>query len=584
MLFGSLGNNAIGGGLSAKRQCAGCRLGLTAIAHALPQPLTVVIALAWSLRLVAVLRLSAHDDEAASILAARMVAAHGMPVLPSGVLYLQGTTLSYILAPLVGFGFSTVEGLTELRVVLAFLGTLAVVALFRLVTDVTGNRSVGLLAAVFLAIDPLSVEWGAHVRMYAPLQLCVVLLLWSGLALMRPHPIRRHMLWFVLIAWAAVFTHMAATLILAVVLIALLIGHRRSVLRRFALMATLVTAALAPVALVGLNRLAQLGDHTAVASKRVSFTGAQLIQPDRLFRPDVRSWTQLFDDGSVGRWAMMLVLVTSVYLFVRCALPGEHIQQRSSVGVLLAAYWLATVVTATITESVVVRYLMPLQPLSYALVAVALCDGWRLCRPPTRLTHLPKLAAPIVLSGLITVLSLVGLDHLFYHPVVRADYLTAYAFVGANRSPGETIIVSLPPLAEFGLGDASGLIFLAGQEGTDRVDRYVIERPDGRPMDYWLGIDVISSTEQLCRTLEAHPNAWIVVDETRLVSPRTYGGGMERVILGMTYGLYRAPGGALVRRVAPLADQIPSARQTCTDDVGAQLITVEPNAAMRYAA
>src|SRR3712207_8563149 len=47
---------------------------------------------------------STHVDEAPSILAARMVAERGVPVLPSGVLYLQGAPLSYLLAPLLWAG------------------------------------------------------------------------------------------------------------------------------------------------------------------------------------------------------------------------------------------------------------------------------------------------------------------------------------------------------------------------------------------------------------------------------------------------------------------------------------------------
>jgi hypothetical protein len=38
-------------------------------------------------------------------------------------------------------------------------------------------------------------------------------------------------------------------------------------------------------------------------------------------------------------------------------------------------------------------------------------------------------------------------------------------------------------------------------------------------VDYWLGIDAIASTADLCAALAAHPDAWLVVDDDRVGAP-----------------------------------------------------------------
>ncbi|HEY7036322.1 MAG TPA: hypothetical protein VH482_33650, partial [Thermomicrobiales bacterium] len=64
-----------------------------------PAAMLALVVAAFLIRLSMAEHLSSHVDEAASIMAARAVAHKGAPVFPSGTLYLQGGTLSYVLAP-----------------------------------------------------------------------------------------------------------------------------------------------------------------------------------------------------------------------------------------------------------------------------------------------------------------------------------------------------------------------------------------------------------------------------------------------------------------------------------------------------
>ncbi|HRA46854.1 MAG TPA: hypothetical protein PK819_02160, partial [Thermomicrobiales bacterium] len=74
------------------------------------------------LRLSAAKHLSSHVDESASIMAAKMVADRGVPIFPSGTLYLQGATISYILAPIIKLGYGGFDDLFVMRMLSVITG------------------------------------------------------------------------------------------------------------------------------------------------------------------------------------------------------------------------------------------------------------------------------------------------------------------------------------------------------------------------------------------------------------------------------------------------------------------------------
>src|SRR5262245_61829720 len=130
------------------------------------------------IRLAAALRLPPHVDEGNMLLGIQTVAARGWPMLPSGVLYIHGATVSYLLAPLAWFGWVDYANLFPLRLFSAICGTVAVYLTYRLGRSVAGSTAVALLAAALIALDPLSVLWGGFIRMYALLQVLVLLVAW----------------------------------------------------------------------------------------------------------------------------------------------------------------------------------------------------------------------------------------------------------------------------------------------------------------------------------------------------------------------------------------------------------------------
>src|SRR4051812_5620241 len=83
------------------------------------------------LRLAAAHSLPQHFDEGAMLLGVHAVAERGLPILPSGALYLHGATHSYLLAPLVWLGWGDLGHLFILRAASAVLGVVTIYLTYR---------------------------------------------------------------------------------------------------------------------------------------------------------------------------------------------------------------------------------------------------------------------------------------------------------------------------------------------------------------------------------------------------------------------------------------------------------------------
>src|SRR5215217_6922458 len=134
---------------------------------ALPWAVLPVMLLGLVIRLAAARFLPIHFDEGSTLLGVHAVAGHGVPILPSGVLYLHGATLSYLLAPFIWLGWGEIDDLFLLRAVNAVIGAITVYLTYRLARAVVGLSAPALVAAGFVALDPLSVVWSGWLRMYA---------------------------------------------------------------------------------------------------------------------------------------------------------------------------------------------------------------------------------------------------------------------------------------------------------------------------------------------------------------------------------------------------------------------------------
>jgi hypothetical protein len=494
-----------------------------------------VLLVAAAARLMAASGLPFQADEPHSLLAAHMAAERGIPLLPSGVLYLHGATLSYLLAPLVWLGQADIEQLRTLRIVSVVLGVVTVFLTFLLGRLVTRSIWGGILAAALMMLDPWSVLWSSRVRMYSVEQtLVVAMVLFVAIALTAalhssPSQGGRHLgllIAMVAAAWLAVFAHLGAALVLpGLGLAALLLLRRRLLLDQRPLLVALAAMCLAPVAVVGLTSLIGKGSSTTGTGDdellpQASFLGDHHLDPNNLIHaPDLRAWMDLMALGRLGEWSILVVVAASIALVVYLvySVPRGHLSglNQPALIVTLMAYWVPVLIVAIATVQAHSRYLIYLQPLGYVLVAtvgvllvgVARRQGTaaRLAVGATALFGLLTLA--IVVDQAIAIRSFPERVEL-YGP----NHASAYEYVAVHRQPGELIISSGPPEAYLVLGSAPELRYLAGEEDSSRMVRTLREDDQGRIVDYWAGMEAIQTVEDLCAVLADDKRAWAVVD------------------------------------------------------------------------
>ncbi|HEV2128518.1 MAG TPA: hypothetical protein VGR22_07870, partial [Thermomicrobiales bacterium] len=516
---------------------------------------TAAIVLGVLVRLVAALTLSPHVDEPASVLAAHVVAERGLPLLPSGTPYFQGLTLSYLLQPFVWLGIGGIEHLHLMRLVLVLAGAVTLYLCYRLALVVTGDPRVGVVMATLVALDPVSVQWSAHVRMYGLLQPLTLALAWAWIVFLRGNTGWRQVALVAGIYWAAVFTHVGASLLAPAMAVAAFVLWRWQVFRRWRLMVTLTIAALGPMLLLALNELFGTANEPVRESSSLPFfVGANLLAPLTEITHPVEEWTARLTAGITLYWMMPVIIVgVSTLIGARYLLRrGTGDDTRAAVAALLALYWLPLLAVVLLTASRKVRYIVHLHVLGYlflAVLLVALLHQTVTLRGDSRLRLLARHAAII---GIVTAV-VAGLGWRLENRVVQPDYNQAMAYVADRHQPGEPVIVTLPPVGYLTMDESNrdDLYFLAGSAGWTRADRYTRWDEDGRLIDYWIGADSIVSTRMLDEMLATHDNAWVIADRDRLEDDWTSTTAIERVIRESMFPVYASDGGAVVYRTLP---------------------------------
>ncbi len=541
-------------------------------------PLVIIALFAFGLavRLVAARRLSFHVDEQFSLLGALMVAERGIPLLPSGVPYLHGATLSYLLAPLIHLGLGD---LGRLRLVSVGAGALSVVLAYGLARDILGVRWAALLAAVPVALDPLGVQWGGHVRMYALLQTLVLALVWIFLRIVRDGPTPRRVVALAVVFWAATFTHLEAALLLPPMVLVALTLHDRIVRGgRVLLAAALGACALAPLALAAATRvIGARALERPQALPDAAFVGEHMIDVRRALQPDLADWRGLFAHNAFAELMPLLLAVLSGLLVARCVFPSTEnadvVPPRRVVAALLACYWLPVVAVAAFTVEQQPRHLLFLHPLGYAIIAVAAAD---LTRGTLSSLRQPARVVAGALAFVAVVAPAVGLWHLAKEPAVEADYAAAMRYVSEHHVPGQPVITVFPPVAYLSLGSREDLLYLVRLGDGPLVQRYTVQTAAGTEVDRWVGSPAVSSIADLCRLLTYRPDAWVVADEFRLDAEWGYRGAAATVLRGAMVRVYDAAGGAFVTRPARPADWWPDARDVCRSEIHAEDAGAEP--------
>ena len=516
------------------------------------------------LRIIAAMVLTPHVDEASSLLAGHAVEERGVPILPSGTVYMQGATLSYVLAPLIRLGFDNLSDLTALRMIVVAAGIATIWFSYRFAHLVTGSQRIGVMMALLVTFDPLSIQWSGHLRMYGVLQVITVGLAFAWTLLLARGWTWKRMAAVVILFWLAVFTHVGASLLGGGMFISALWIYRKSLIRQWKVLTTLALSAAGSLTLMLLNRTlgsASVGDpEQESTSRRFSFVG------DNLLTPFANSIDE-FDWVALTRGSNLFWLVPGAMVAIATLLGARHLLRskrriaRIGAIVTLSLYWVPMIGVGLFTNSPKERYVLNSHLLGYlfaAVIVAAAVDRWREARPVTPGVH--PLASQVFSIALAVTLVWGGTWRL-ENPVVHPDHHAAMEYVVMHHQPGEPVIVALPAIGYLAMGEenADDLYFLAGEQNQTRARRYTRYTGDGNLIDYWAGVPALTSPARIETFLAQNPDAWIVVDDHRLTEDWAYAGPIAQVLRDNTSPVATTAGGGVVLRpnaTAGIADDI----------------------------
>ncbi len=529
----------------------------------------VLLLAAW-LRWRYVVTVQPYPDEFVTLLAVKMILEKGVPVLPSGLFYEHGLLFSYAGAAASALLDYNREAVRATSLVFSLLTVV--------LTWHVGRRwyseATGLLAATLLAVAPTAVLWGGRARMYALLQLLVLLTLYfvyTGALDDRPGWRRLALVCYL---GATLTQFVAITLIPPLVLTAVAVGwyaaRQRGERPWFQTSrAWLDGAGLALVVLVAFL-VKRAGQPKGVAP--LEATGAGVVA-------GITQVVAIYGDLSTdlaGSWEVLAPFFTSPEAILPAALAllaagwsVTNLMRRRLMARDLPTLFLALILAVTTLEMVLFvsperrdeKYLFMLQPVLFLLAAdgltrlgdwiVRLGDQGIGGSGNQGIREAGKLRSSVF--GLVAVLALIAYTWPATWSMLGrtgADYDTAFEYVRDHWREGDAILTGTPAAAALYL-DRSDYYAVRGTGGY----AYRILERDRKKIDRWMGSPWLETDTEIHSVLSASSPVWLVLERWGLIeeyySPLT----MQR-ILAMT-DFVREDNGIIVLRSQPAPPLIP---------------------------
>lgn len=483
---------------------------------------------AFAARLIAS-RLPFTDDEASTLLAAQQIARTGAPVLPSGVLYLHGAVISYLLAPFAWFGWLDIGHLQHLRLLNVVIGTMVAPVAWLVGRKASGSTVTGLLAALFVAIEPASVLWGSYLRMYALLAVAAgvfALCFLEAVREPRGEAYRRALILMVVALWVAVFSQIAGALLWpAAVLAAFALFGRELVGARRGLTIALAACLPAVIVYVALGRVFSAGGTASAGSRTepasIGFPGDHLLDPSRMFSPNMRAFKAIFLGNPFGEVLPVLVVALAAVVAGVWVIAGSaQGDRRNAAGALLSLAWVPVLLVTALVESAGERYHLT------SIVALMTLAAWGI-RTIFHAGISARTSGGLVRAGLAAGMTAMLLGHDMaivrdlksWAPSNSGGQLEALAAIAPQVDDETLVIASFPPTISYHvLGDRPGIRFF------NVTGQYNLPAPDGSPRDYWLGRPMITTRGELCRALVDSPGAFVLFMQSTLMGKSGSGG------------------------------------------------------------
>ena len=496
----------------------------------------VLTGVAFALRLMYLLYSHPFIDEFTTVLAARAVLEKGLPILSSGLFYEHGLLFTYLDAP-----FAALAGEQVLFPVVRWpsllIGTLTVPLVYQI-----GRRWLsplaGLVAAALLAVSPEGMVWGGRARMYALVQLLVLVLAFlvyegsrgEGEARLRISARTARWLGLVVLL-AALLAQLGAVILVPPLLIAgLVVGwlSRGKNAPPWFWSRTALTQGVAVAGAIGLGLLVKrLGRPVGAAPLDGASPTALLGE---LFDTVTYQAGLALDGGSAldflarefgvphHLWLTLIAAVGGLVALLAWLRSRQAADQPKAPPSPLFYLWLvfglAVVEVVTLLEPWRrnPRYLVMALPLFYLIVAGSLVHISELARAARRIG---RLQVSIVAFAIVQAMLLIPDLRIAYRTPEPA-YEQAFEYVAEHWQPGDALLTMntsatglyLPVRGDSGLG----LYAFAVQEDAEQF----LLNAEGQLVDRWLGLPWVGTAADFRQVLDENPRAWFVVDNIRL--------------------------------------------------------------------
>ena len=449
-------------------------------------------------------------DEWATMVAARSIWEHGLPILPSGVFYGHGMLFSYLDALFLAvFGWTAVVAQTPSLIAGLFSIPLAyVVGRSLFAPPPTGQAAdgqgspgqtldhwraevVGLLGAALLALDPVAVLWSGRARAYTLQQVLVML------AILFIY--RRKYLGFTLAFAGAVLAHTEAALLLPGFALGLWLSEGNAVLRK--------AQAWLAMGISGAVVIGQFLIHRFIASGNAGqfqpVDARPALEPSLDLLAGLKPLLPYFTEP------YRLVLTVLVVVGIGLALRAWRRQERDSGYLLLYPLLLVTllVLLTLIGQSWKdPRYLFMLLPAFFLLAAAT---GTDLLIALTSWAGTPSWLKAAATAGLLALLLIPPLpETLDTAQKLEEGYGPTLAYVRDHWQEGDQVAGWAVPAISVELGRID---YFAMQI---RHEEFIMQQ-DGAWVDRWVGAPLMDSTDQLQAVLDEPGRLWFLTDEFR---------------------------------------------------------------------
>ncbi|MDM8527543.1 glycosyltransferase family 39 protein [Anaerolineales bacterium HSG24] len=511
--------------------------------------LAALFAVGIWLRLTFIHTVQLYPDEFATLLAIAMIGEKALPVMPSGLFYEHGLLFSYL-----GY-LSTFAG--EARWAVRYASLTCGLATLGL-TFFLGRRyispSAGLIALAGLTISPSMIHWSGRARMYALLQLLVLLTIWCAYEGLVNN--KTYWRWLaLLIGFGAMLTHfvtitLTPPLIMAGLLIWLLrlshdipptdqsVGRHvsqilRQTLKTFRVLNyknpwlwQLISLGLIVLTAILIKRAGQPKGIAPINDTNPAFGVVQVlnIYSDLSLNPIV-GWQAISPFfltmpalifALFGLYCLLYIVAWPLGYVLRYRLkPILHVAPNNNFALFCLLILLFTTLEMVFLISADRRddkYLFMLLPILFLVGGAGLTHlgTWLIQQLTGRVkfctshVNLSELLYSLVVIGLIFGLTWPATDELLNN--TGDDYDNAFAYVKANWQEGDMVLTGTPAAAHFYLG-FNDFYSVQRRGGYD----YRILTVTNRAVDRWLASPAIRTETALHDTLSSQ-RVWLILE------------------------------------------------------------------------